>query len=117
MTYETENPALTAEVLDDIGAERARQFAKWGPQHHENGTGPASVVDIAGMQFTPALLEQWFRQQCDRKFRAGTGTWLDILLEEVFEAAAEGSPMRLAAELTQVAAVAAAWREDIISRE
>jgi hypothetical protein len=37
-------------------------------------------------------------------------------LEEVFEAFAESSPDALRKELTQVAAVAVAWIEDIDSR-
>jgi hypothetical protein len=38
------------------------------------------------------------------------------LLEEVFEAMAEDSPVKLAHELTQVAAVAVAWVEAIERR-
>ncbi|MEY9934267.1 hypothetical protein ABH926_008932 [Catenulispora sp. GP43] len=39
-----------------------------------------------------------------------------MLLEEVYEALAEVDPAALRAELVQVAAVAAAWVEDIDSR-
>lgn len=42
--------------------------------------------------------------------------WRTILAEEVYEAFAETDPARLRHELVQVAAVAAAWVEDIDSR-
>ena len=49
----------------------------------------------------------------DRQEAAGTITWTDILLEEVFEALAETDPARLREELVQVAAVALAIVEDL----
>jgi hypothetical protein len=42
--------------------------------------------------------------------------WVDILEEEVAEAAAESDPAKLRAELVQVAAVAVAWIEAIDRR-
>lgn len=93
-------------ILDEIADERRRQDAKWGQQDHADGTGfPGSAreADLA-------------RLECKRQFAEGTGTWLDILGEEVAEACAEKDPAKLRAELIQVAAVAAAWIEAIDRR-
>ena len=49
----------------------------------------------------------------DARAKAGTLTYRDIFLEEVFEAMAEHNPDKLRAELIQCAAVAIAWAEKI----
>jgi hypothetical protein len=96
-----------ASALADVVAERQRQEAKWGRQNHRNGTGfPGSENDA-----------KFWRANCDQRHRNGTGTWLDILLEEVYEAAAEDDPQKLRAELIQVAAVAVSWAEAIDRRQ
>jgi hypothetical protein len=96
----------TAAVLGNISHERFRQVEKWGEQHHRDGTGPA------------------FRGQADREryytdhaAQNGHLTWRHILTEEFYEALAESDPVKLRAELVQVAAVAVAWVEDIDSRK
>lgn len=92
-------------VLNEIEDERDRQDAKWGEQNHPDGTSPVKFGPIA----------EHYRDECDRNHKVGFGTWLDILLEEVYEAAASsGSELR--EELIQVAAVAAAWVEAIDRR-
>lgn len=90
----------------DVIAERWAQLKKWGEQRHPDGTGPI-YRDLADK----------YRFLCDDHFVRGRGTWLDILLEEVYEASAEepDSP-ELRGELVQVAAVALAWVENIDSR-
>lgn len=99
-------------VLAAINAERNHQEEKWGPQSYGNGTGPTrnvfghAALTLAGMA----------RDLCDVRAERGEATWLDILLEEVFEAAAEDSQTKLRSELVQVAAVCAAWVEDIDAR-
>jgi hypothetical protein len=107
MTYATEVPDSTAHVLDNIGEERERQFAKWGPQHHPDGTGRAGDNDN----------ERLYKALCEARAKAGRVTWRDILLEETYESLAETSPGKLRKELVQVGAVAAAWIEDIDSRD
>jgi hypothetical protein len=87
-------------VLQDIASEREQQDAKWGQQNHPNGTSRHQAV-----------WRDLYRNRCDDAARAGHLTWLDILLEEVYEAAAEEEVAELRAELVQVAAVAAAWAE------
>ena len=91
----------TIGVLENIGCERI----KWGP-HHPDGTGTGFWRSMA----TEA------RAECDRAARAGMVTWQHILREEFYEALAEADQARLREELVQVAAVAAAWIEDIDSR-
>lgn len=97
---------ITTAVLDEILDERARQDAKWGEQNHPDGTGFAGSARDADVA----------RLECKRQFAEGTGTWLDILNEEVAEAYAEKDPAKLRAELIQVVAVGVAWIEAIDRR-
>ena len=92
-------------VLVEVFEERERQDAKWGEQNHPDGTGDGYAA-MAGAYHTI----------CDWKHKIGAGAYLDILLEEVFEAAAESDPAKLRTELVQVAAVAVAWVECIDRR-
>lgn len=116
MTEDT-SPAIT-----DVIAERARQDAKWGEQNHPNGTGPQSTP-VAEIVRGPGheIINRHFalglsfnaKAATDEHARAGSVTWADILLEEVFEALAESNPAKLRTELVQVAAVATQWVEAI----
>lgn len=96
----------TVNVCAEVEAERYRQDGKFGEQNHPDGTG-----------------EPWYqtkrnlaRQDCDRAFAGGYGTWLHILREEFYEAMAESDPVKLREELIQVAAVAVNWIEAIDRR-
>lgn len=93
-------------VLALVADERARQDAKWGEQNHPDGSGSP------GSQLTANL----YRDLCDIRHRKGIGSWADILLEEVYEALAEGDPAKLKVELVQSAAVIVAWIEAIDRR-
>lgn len=101
--FQTPGVKAFAEAVD---AERQRQLAKWGEQHHPDGTGYEGSEGHAG----------FWRAKCERAFAEGDGTWGHILLEEVFEAIAESDPDKLRTELVQIAAVCAAWVTDIDSR-
>lgn len=103
----------TYEVCYDLIDERVRQDEKWGEQNHPDGTGPLKFSLNYRVLIRP---EDRVRYQCDKKHRAGVGTWADILLEEVFEAMAEDDPAKLREELIQVAAVAVSWVEAIDRR-
>jgi hypothetical protein len=92
-------------VLDEVLDERLRQHLKWGEQNHPDGT--------SGVRRPSAEIA---RRTCEREHRAGRGTWLHILDEEVCEAYAEEGPLSLRKELIQVAAVAVAWVEAIDRR-
>ncbi|MEU0656086.1 hypothetical protein ABZ485_28110 [Streptomyces albogriseolus] len=107
MSYPTlfTTPGVRA-FAEEIDAERQRQLAKFGDQHHPDGTGYPSSDTEADLQ----------RHRCQAAFREGRGTWEHVLTEEVAEALAESDPDKLRAELIQVAAVCAAWIADIDSR-
>ncbi|HEY9408466.1 MAG TPA: hypothetical protein VIP77_02700 [Jiangellaceae bacterium] len=95
-----------APFVADVDAERQRQLAKWGEQHHPDGTGSVHQQEAAGLA----------RMECEDAFGAGYGTWCHVLFEETWEALAESDPAKLRAELVQVAAVCAAWIADLDSR-
>lgn len=94
------------QFAEDIDTERQAQLAKWGEQHHPDGTGTASQQVAAGAA----------RARCQVAAERGEVTWQLILDEEHAEAMAESDPARLRAELVQIAAVCAAWAADIDSR-
>jgi len=114
MAYEQQMSLLR--VLSEITGELARQDAKWGEQNHEDGTG-ANTVFLFPERVEAKDFAARCREMCDNAHRAGSGTWMHILMEEVFEALAEGAPSRLRAELVQVAAVAVQWIEAIDRRD
>lgn len=97
---------LIRKMLSDVHNERIAQLVKWGEQSHPDGTGSESDKKAAAFA----------RELTDSRAEAGDVTWRDILREEVAEAFAESDPARLDAELTQVAAVAVAWKEDLAMR-
>jgi hypothetical protein len=109
MSYPTlfTTPGVRA-FAEEIDAERQRQLAKFGDQHHPDGTGlhPARQKQLADEA----------RSLCQRAAREGFLAWSHILMEEVREAMAEEDPAALRMELMQVAAVCAAWIADIDSR-
>jgi hypothetical protein len=89
--------------LREVRDESVRQDKKWGEQNHPDGTG--RLYD--SYHATKA------RQECDRAFAEGVGTWRHILKEEFCEALEETDPEKLKDELLQVAAVALQWRQAI----
>lgn len=101
MSYTTPGLDSFAAAVD---AERTRQHAKWGEQGHPDGTSNDRRAAEA------------YRRLCQLAAEQGKVTWKLILEEEVQEAFAETDPVRLRAELVQVAAVCAAWIGDIDRR-
>lgn len=102
-------------VLSDISVERDRQIAKWGPQSHPDGTGgyPLERTTVNLDFRTARELANIFRRKCDMESKSPeTDSWLNILLEEVFEGSAETEWPSLRKELVQSAAVIVAWIED-----
>lgn len=93
------------EVLSDIEAERRAQDAKWGEQNHPDGTNEAYKKEADEA-----------KKNCAELVELGLLCWIDILIEEVAEACAEADPVKLRAELIQVAAVAANWAQAIDRR-
>jgi hypothetical protein len=92
-------------IFEEIHQERDRQDMKWGEQNH-----PIRVESDAIYFIDQARL---CRQVCDYEARNGTLTWYHILIEEFFEAFAEGEALKQRYELVQVAAVAIAMIECI----
>lgn len=120
MTTATQQMQSLDVVLEEVRAERARQDEKWGEQNHPDGTGPESRpfhrTDINLDLRIGREVGHILRAKCERAFISGTGTWLDILLEEIGEAIAAAEPGRLRVELVQAAAVIVAWIETIDRR-
>lgn len=94
-------------ILESVLAERRAQHSKWGEQNHPDGTGPQTTP--LGHRHVASDLALSAKLSTDRATRQGVLTWVDILLEEVFEALAEDDPDELRSELIQIAAVAVAW--------
>ncbi len=103
---------LIPRALVDVLAERARQDAKWGQQDHPDGTGPGTVI-LGSYADSMAERAKW---RTERSATLGTVTFEEILTEEWAEAVAEDDPVKLRAELVQVAAVAVQWVEAIDRR-
>ena len=99
-------PGLARHMVD-LDTERQRQLAKFGDQHHPDGTGLPIHQNAANR----------YRDAADRNATAGVLSWRDVLLEEVYEALAEKDPAALRSELVQVSAVCAAWIADLDNRE
>lgn len=90
-------------VIQDIEAEMEQQDAKWGLQHHNNGTG----------SWDYSLRAESEKSANDEAVKRDALTWSGILLEEVYEALAEKGQVRLREELIQSAAVIVQWVADL----
>lgn len=102
--------AIIRDDIDlDIYRERMRQTDKWGVQRHPNGTG-------LGVEWLRGRSIGWLREYAKERCQSNSPNWLDILMEEVFEAAAERQDEPLRYELVQVAAVVKAWIETLDER-
>lgn len=103
----TELLAVTRGVITDVLKERDRQLARWGDQHHRDGTGGPRYRDLADIK----------RRVTESQARGADGaTWMAISEEELYEAFAETDPTALDAELVQAAAVLVAWLVDLRRR-
>lgn len=98
-------PGIDAFTVE-LDAERQRQLAAFGDQHHPAGTSSQHRTDADAA-----------RRACQQAAADGTLTWTHILLEEFCEAVAETDPARLRTELVQLAAVCAAWVHDLDREE
>ncbi|MBK3555680.1 hypothetical protein JHN55_03785 [Streptomyces sp. MBT56] len=98
------NPGVK-QFAEAIDAERTRQLAKFGEQHHRDGTSLANAdwADHA-------------RAACQHAADEDALSWAAVLYEEFTEALAEVDPAKLRTELIQIAAVCAAWVHDLDSR-
>lgn len=111
----------TVAVLEDVKAERARQFAAYGTNEEcENGTGPG-VMWLQPFTLTDAVyIQKELRRDYEEHDKAVTGrsvTWMRLVREEIAEAFTEDNPTRLREELIQVAALCVSWIEKIDAKE
>ena len=116
----TFEPALTASILGEVMAERHRQFAKHGEQGHlPDGTGSYALGGLVADErhrYYACGLARWAKARTDAAAQSGgdaSVTFEHIMTEEWAEAMAESDPVKLRAELVQVAAVAVQWIEAI----
>lgn len=106
-------PALTDAVLDEVYAERERQWLLWGDQTHL----PNVALRNQEAQDTANEILADVRKEFEWAVKYGALTWQHILQEEFFEVTAETDPIRRRAELIQLAAVAVAEVEAIDRRD
>lgn len=126
--WQLEKAAPTYRAVGEVMAERQRQTAKHGDQSHlPDGTGPEEWMSLGSL---PTWSEEWrvdfadlaawakARTKAASQNEGGDGsiTFEQILTEEWAEAIAESDPVKLRAELVQVAAVAVQWIEAIDRR-
>jgi hypothetical protein len=92
-----------AKHMTEVDAERQRQLAQWGEQHHRNGTGlPEDRMDA-----------QHAREACEYAVAQGVVMWRDILRMKALTALATADPATLRAELIQCAASIQEWVHDL----
>lgn len=107
----------TVNVLSDVRAERARQFARYGTNEDLlDGTGPQVewLGDVGG---SAVDIEGYLRKNYEaHETEFGKPTFRHLVAEEVAEAFQENNPKRLREELLQVAALAVSWIEKIDAR-
>jgi hypothetical protein len=112
--HELINPQATLAAVRDAICERASQDVRWGESNHPNL--PAGVKHPCAFFGLPTA--EAAQLSCEDAFRRGTGSNAHILVEEVAEAIeAATDPVRLRAELVQVAGVALKWIEQIDRRK
>ena len=105
-------PLELNDILLMIGQERKRQDTKFGEQNHHDvrpGVLASSAEEDANLM----------KSVCESDFKNGRANWAIVLLEEVFEAIAEGAKgdtQALKTELVQCAAVCVAWVQAIERR-
>lgn len=107
MTDIYKNEKARQSILLDVLNERLRQMRKFGEQKHPDGDPEDSDIEMVRAKYV-----------CDARTREGRVSWRDILEEEVAEAIYEigRDPKKLRKELVEVAAVCAAWIEDLDGR-
>lgn len=96
-------------VLRELADRRARNYERFGKQHHPNGgflEGPTGGT----WQVVGAHLENIARTQLEKHHNT---SWAAILSEEVGEALVAATPEQIREELLDVAAVCLAWCEDL----
>jgi hypothetical protein len=113
-----EERVATRTVLAELEQERRNQDAKWGEQNHPVRWPESTYEDRLHYL---AQAELWKKRNAERVRLANEAgatpdrncSWDGILLEEVYEALAEGDPAAIRAELVQAGAVIVAMIESL----
>lgn len=114
MTSRPTTVARTRAILELVFEERQRQEARYGHANVtlENGSGPETrwLAPFTGQ--SAAEIQEILRRDYE-EFEEETGqpTWVHLIREEIAEAFEEDDPVRLKAELIQVAALCVSWAE------
>lgn len=112
--------STTEAVLADVAAERRYQIERYGDNADlEDGTGPHVAWvpdDVTGLDGATQIEIKFRRTYENYEAAYGKPTWMHLVREEVAEAFAESDPVRLRAELIQVAALAVSWVEKLDAR-
>lgn len=105
-------------VMQEVIAERARQFARYGTNDDlPDGTGPETRWLGPYSGDSAEVVEQRLRDDYeDFEEAVGKPTWLHLIREEVAESFKESDPARLREELIQVAALCVSWVETLDTR-
>ena len=100
-------------IINEIAEERNRQNEKWGEQNH-------SIIDYTSAYCASWLYERYrtygasdARERVDSLSEKDELTYMDILLEEVYEVIESRGKEDIRKELIQVAAVAVAMIESL----
>lgn len=96
-------------LLGETYREMLDNIKRWGRQRHPVTATPADILVYE-------TLEAHYKGIWEHQTAEGA-TWDVILLEEVYEALAEREPAKQIEELVQVAAVALAMAEDLMTQE
>ena len=85
-------------IFAEVNAERDRQDELWGTNELYPYAPPCGDGDLE-------LMENLAKAVCEKSFKNRSGTWVYILIEEVFEAVAAKTSEAREVELIQVMAV------------
>jgi hypothetical protein len=100
--------ALEDQIEQDVRAEYDRQVGLWGEQDLPDGTGPYERLP-GHPDSSMAHMARTVRAACQEAEAKGKKTWSLVLMEEVFEALAEGAAPKRRIELVQCMAVIKMW--------
>lgn len=92
------------DIFREIEKERIRQTEKWGEQNHPMVPVDIDVVELRSIYYAIPT-ERQAKKHCDFRFEKGTGTYGDILVEELCEVIGAETPKGMREELIQLAAV------------
>lgn len=108
----------TIAVLEEVFAERLRQYEQYGHNADlEDGTGPETRWLLPFTSDGADTIERELRADYEHyEEEAGRPTWVHLVREELAEVFTEDDPAKMEDELIQVAALCVSWVEKIRNR-